>query len=495
MGNIEIPYSFAKKHQVLLQLQEEGKTKISYTQVTPSKILLELLRQLKQPAHFEQINSEHFDSLLTAYYNAQAAFEMTDEIREELDLDEIAEQLPKPQDLLESQDEAPIIKLMNALLTQAVKAKASDIHIETYEERVLIRFRLDGVLRETLTLPRAMAPLLISRIKVMARLDIAEKRLPQDGRISLRIAGHTIDVRVSTLPSNHGERIVLRLLDKKVARLDLLQLGLDNDTYKKIDQLISYPNGIILVTGPTGAGKTTSLYAMLNQLNQSTRNILTVEDPIEYDLPGIGQTQVNSKIDMTFAKGLRAILRQDPDIVMVGEIRDLETVEIAIQASLTGHLVLSTLHTNSAIGAITRLRDMGVESFLLASTLVGVMAQRLVRVLCPVCKLAYDALPSEKKIFQESFAEERNPIAEQEHVTFYKATGCEHCQNSGYTGRIGVYEIILMDENLRQKIHTNQSELELSHYAHQWHRSLKQDGLIKVLSGTTSMDELLRVLY
>ena len=290
--------------------------------------------------------------------------------------------LPEPEDLLESEDDAPIIRLINALLTEAIKINASDIHIEPYEHRLVVRFRVDGVLREVLEPARALSPILVSRVKVMAKLDIAEKRLPQDGRISLRIAGRAVDVRVSTLPSGHGERVVMRLLDKQAGRLDLEHLGMAPVNLEQIERIIRRPHGIILVTGPTGSGKTTSLYAMLTRVNDKRRNIMTVEDPIEYYLDGISQTQVQTKVDMTFARGLRAILRQDPDIVMVGEIRDLETAEIAVQASLTGHLVLSTLHTNSAIGAVMRLRDMGVEPFLLSSSLIGVIAQRLVRLLC-----------------------------------------------------------------------------------------------------------------
>src|SRR5690606_18318954 len=291
----------------------------------------------------------------------------------------------------DSDDEAPIIRLINALLTQAVKDNASDIHIEPYENRLVVRFRIDGVLREALTTRRAVAPLVVSRIKVMSKLDIAEKRLPQDGRISLRIAGRAVDVRVSTIPSGHGERVVMRLLDKQAGRLTLEKLGMSAEDQATMDELIHRPHGILLVTGPTGSGKTTTLYAALERINDASRNILTVEDPIEYHIDGIGQTQVNTKVNMTFARGLRAILRQDPDVVMVGEIRDLETAEIAVQASLTGHLVLSTLHTNTAVGAVTRLRDMGVEPFLLSSSLIGVLAQRLVRVIDPAHREAYRA--------------------------------------------------------------------------------------------------------
>ena len=307
--------------------------------------------------------------------------QMLEGLDDNTDLAHLAEDIPESSDLLESDDEAPIIRLINALLTQAVKENASDIHIEPYENRLVIRFRVDGVLREVLQTKRAVAPLVVSRIKVMSKLDIAERRLPQDGRISLRIAGRAVDVRVSTLPSGHGERVVLRLLDKQAGRIELTSLGMDPRTQSVMDEIIHKPHGIILVTGPTGSGKSTTLYASLERINDNTRNVMTVEDPIEYYIDGIGQTQVNTKVEMTFARGLRAILRQDPDVVMIGEIRDLETAQIAVQASLTGHLVLSTLHTNTAVGAVTRLRDMGIEPFLLSSSLIGVLAQRLVRVL------------------------------------------------------------------------------------------------------------------
>jgi general secretion pathway protein E len=373
---------------------------------------------------------------------------------------------------------------LNALLSEAIKETASDVHIETFEDHVAIRFRVDGVLREVVSPPRVLAPLLISRIKVMARLDIAEKRLPQDGRITLRIGGRPVDVRVSTMPTNHGERAVLRLLDKQSAQLDLTSLGMEPGILDLMKELISRPHGIILVTGPTGSGKTTTLYSALTILNDKQRNILTVEDPIEYDLVGIGQTQVNSKIDMTFAKGLRAILRQDPDVVMVGEIRDLETAQIAIQSSLTGHLVLSTLHTNSAIGAITRLHDMGVEPFLLASSLSGILSQRLVRELCPACKKSQPADASECGLMDIPI--DQAPI-------ICHPVGCPACRHIGYIGRTGVYELIVIDETLRTMIHDHQPEQKLRLYARERYRSLRQDGYRLVKLGITSLEEVLRV--
>jgi general secretion pathway protein E len=410
--------------------------------------------------------------------------QMAEDLGDSLSLTDLMHELPKAEDLLEKQDDAPIIRLLNALLSEAIKEGASDVHIETFEDHVTIRFRVDGVLHEVLEPPRILAPLIISRIKVMARLDIAEKRLPQDGRITLRIGGRSVDVRVSTMPTNHGERAVLRLLDKQNARLDLAELGMEPEILKLLRHLIVQPHGILLVTGPTGSGKTTTLYAGLIVLNDKKRNILTVEDPIEYDLVGIGQTQVSNKIQMTFAKGLRAILRQDPDVVMVGEIRDLETAQIAIQASLTGHLVLSTLHTNSAIGAITRLDDMGVEPFLLASSLTGVLAQRLARLLCKHCKKPMVASTSECALL--GVPEATSPV-------IYHPVGCAQCRFSGYSGRTGVYELIAIDETLRTMIHDRAAEQQMRKYARELFPSIRQDGYRRVLAGDTSLEEILRV--
>ena len=329
-----------------------------------------------------------------------------------------------------------------------------------------------------------LAPLLVSRIKVMARLDIAEKRLPQDGRISLRVAGRAVDIRVSTLPSGNGERVVLRLLDKQAGRLDLEHLGMAASDRDVMDDLISRPHGIILVTGPTGSGKTTTLYAALGRINNKSRNIMTVEDPIEYYLDGIGQTQVNSKVDLSFARGLRAILRQDPDVVMVGEIRDLETAEIAVQSSLTGHLVFSTLHTNSAVGAVTRLRDMGVEPFLLSSSMIGVLAQRLVRVLCDDCKQPHPA--SETDCHTLGVAADKPP-------TIFRPQGCAQCNQLGYRGRTGIYELVAISDAMRSLIHEGAGEQELERLARETSSSIRQDGWRRVLDGTTSIAEVLRV--
>jgi general secretion pathway protein E len=400
------------------------------------------------------------------------------------DLLSLSEELPANEDLLNEASAAPVIRLINALLSEAIKEGASDIHIETYERTMAIRFRIDGVLRTILQPNKKLAPMLISRIKVMARLDIAEKRIPQDGRIALRIARRNIDIRVSTLPSLYGERAVLRILDKNNQQLSFQTLGMSAPDLQILSAMIQSPHGIILITGPTGSGKSTTLYAILAALNSPERNILTVEDPVEYELEGIGQSQVNTRVDMSFARGLRAILRQDPDVVMVGEIRDTETAQIAVQASLTGHLVLSTLHTNSAVGAITRLKDMGVESFLLSSSLTGVVAQRLVRRLCHKCRRQEPLSPQQKEILtrhQFSLA----PL--------WSPAGCIACHHSGYQGRLAIHEIMLITPVLRAAIHENANEQELERLARQQHASLIVNGLQKALSGDTSFAEIMRI--
>lgn len=481
-----ISFSFAKRHNVLLASVDENQAKIIYCGQPSTAILAELRRHLRLPLLLEKVDSDAFNKLLVRSYetDTNTAMQMADDLGETMNLSDLIHDLPKPEDLLEHQDDAPIIRLLNALLSEAIKEGASDVHIETFEDRIMIRFRVDGVLREVLEPQRILAPLIVSRIKVMAKLDIAEKRLPQDGRITLRIAGRAVDVRVSTMPTSHGERVVLRLLDKQSAHLDLAQLGMLPHTLELMKKLIALPHGIILVTGPTGSGKTTTLYAALTALNNQTRNILTVEDPIEYDLPGIGQTQVNPKVNMTFAKGLRAILRQDPDVVMIGEIRDLKTAQIAIQASLTGHLVLSTLHTNSAIGAVTRLDDMEIEPFLLSSSLIGLLAQRLVRLLCPHCKKSQPATPTECDLLG---------VAHQPAPMICHPVGCDQCRNTGYSGRSGVYELIAIDDTLRVMIHGRKPESELQQYVRTRFPSIRQDGYRRVLSGETSLEEVLRV--
>ena len=485
MSTARLPFSYARRHGVLLHGGE-----LLCRAGTELAILAEVRRQHGGALRPRVLDAEAFAQALASHYQdgqndaREVADGLGDAMAGQDDLASLAEQLPQTTDLLEQEDDAPIIRLINAILAEAVKAKASDIHLETFERHLSVRLRVDGLLREILQPRRELAGLLVSRIKVMARLDIAEKRIPQDGRIALRIAGHEVDVRVSTLPSTHGERVVMRLLDKQAGRLDLSRLGMDPATRSRLEGALARPHGILLVTGPTGSGKTTTLYAGLASLNSQTRNILTIEDPVEYHLPGIGQTQVNTKVDMTFARGLRAILRQDPDVVMVGEIRDHETAEIAVQASLTGHLVLSTLHTNSAVGAVTRLVDMGVEPFLLCSSLVGVLAQRLVRVLCPHCKQPAPA---------DDAACEHLGLDPQERPSLWHPVGCDACQHSGYRGRQGLYELVLLDEALRQLIHQGAGEAELTRHARRHGPSLFMDGRDKVLAGVTSLEELLRV--
>lgn len=489
--NKKLPYTFAATNAVVTSAVGAGSVvdnKITiYHVANPSlPILAEIKRYLQSPLEFREVSPQEFQHHLAQCYESESSIlDVTEGMEEDMELSQIAGQLRTSEDLLDNQDDAPIIRLLNALFTQAIKKHASDIHIETYENRVLVRNRIDGVLHEILEIQRGIAPLVISRVKVMAKLDIAEKRLPQDGRIALRIGGHNIDVRVSTLPSSHGERIVLRILDKQATQLDLSLLGVPKSTLRVMRNIVAEPHGIILVTGPTGSGKTTSLYAMLTELNQVSRNILTIEDPIEYDLPGIGQTQVNTKVQMTFAKGLRAILRQDPDVVMIGEIRDLETAEIAVQASLTGHLVLSTLHTNTALSAVTRLRDMGVESFLLASSVIALMSQRLVRKLCDHCKTPHNLRDDEKELMELGKDTDFSLVCEPK--------GCEQCNNLGYRGRTGIYEIITMDETLRGMIHRHEPLQDIESYVRPKCPSIRNDGFNRVLLGDTSLAEILRV--
>ncbi len=392
-------------------------------------------------------------------------------------------------DLIDATDEAPIIRLVNSILFQAVKEKASDIHFEPFERHLSVRFRVDGVLREIIKAPKQFQNHILSRVKVMAGLDIAEKRLPQDGRIRIKIAGKDIDIRVSTIPTSFGERAVLRLLERAAVLLDLADLGFEPDHLEKMNALIERPHGIILVTGPTGSGKTTTLYAALSKINRPDLNILTVEDPVEYQLPGIGQMQVNPKIDLTFASGLRAFLRQDPDVIMVGEIRDVETADIAIQASLTGHLVLSTIHTNDAAGAFTRLLDMGVEPFLVASTLLAALAQRLVRRLCVHCRVPYEPTAAE---LERIGIDPNDPRLT--NATFYRPGGCQHCMNTGYSGRTGIYELLEVDDTIRQLVlqRADASTIKKAAVA-KGMATLRMDGIAKVLDGRTSIEEVLRV--
>lgn len=476
---VDLPFSFAEQHGVFL----DGGKVLCHGDISAS-VLLELQRSLGTELLIESLDEVSFKKQLTQKYQTSdgAAQRAAEQLDAEMDLGKIANDLEQQTDLLAGDDDAPVIRLINAILSQAIREKVSDIHIEPYEDRVAVRFRLDGVLKEVLAPKPEFASLLVSRLKVMAKLDIAEKRLPQDGRISVRIAGHGVDIRVSTIPSAHGERVVLRLLDQAAGNLSLEQLAMPELVFERFSECLSRPHGIILVTGPTGSGKTTSLYAGLSKINDRSRNILTIEDPVEYLLPGIGQTQVNTKVDMTFARGLRAILRQDPDVVMIGEIRDSETASIAVQASLTGHLVLSTLHTNTALGAITRLQDMGVEPFLLSSSLEGVMAQRLVRLLCQECKVPHQPTDAECKRL------DLDPG-----TTIYQAKGCEKCNHTGYRGRTAIYELIKVDDALRQLIHEQAGEQTMLKQVRESCPALMDDGRRRVLEGQTSLEEVLRV--
>ncbi len=479
-------YGFAKRHEVLVGESPEGEVVARFKPPLKPDVIAEVRRFVGAPIRLEAVNDEVFNQTLAQLYDQTGgdAQAMVQDLGEDLDLDQVAESLAETQDLLESEDDAPIIRLINAILTQAIKEGASDIHFEPFESRLAVRLRVDGILREILQPPKELTPLIVSRLKVMAKLDISEKRLPQDGRITRSIGGHVIDMRVSTLPSGSNERVVLRLLDRQAGRLSLDQLGMSQETLELINETLKKPHGIFLVTGPTGSGKTTTLYAALSQLNSRSRNILTVEDPVEYYIDGIGQTQVNTKVDMSFARGLRAILRQDPDVVMVGEIRDLETAEIAVQASLTGHLVFSTLHTNTAVGAVTRLRDMGVEPFLLSSTLLGVLAQRLVRRLCPHCKEPHEATDIEI---------ERLKLPASPRPVIYSAKGCSECNHLGYLGRSGIYELVLVDEEMQRMIHDGAGEHELNAVARKKTKSIRSDGIAKILQGITSIEEVMRV--
>jgi len=484
-----LPFAFAKRYSVLLS-KDDDKYVLHCLDNLSLETLTEVRRIIKAPFSFDVQDIDAFELLLTQAYqrDSSEAQQMMEDIGNEVDLYSLADEMIESEDLLENEDDAPIIKLINAMLSEAIKESASDIHIETFENALQIRFRVDGILREVLKPNRKLASLLVSRIKVMAKLDIAEKRIPQDGRISLRIGGRAVDVRVSTMPTGHGERVVLRLLDKNAARLDLEELGMTDVNRRTFSKLIDKPHGIILVTGPTGSGKSTTLYAGLTQVDEKERNILTVEDPIEFAIEGIGQTQVNTKVDMTFARGLRAILRQDPDVVMVGEIRDLETAQIGVQASLTGHLVLSTLHTNTAAGAITRMEDMGVEPFLLSSSLLGVLAQRLVRTLCPHCRVSH--LPDEEECALLNLPQD-NSLKEQRFI--YRAKGCAECNFKGYRGRTGIHELLVVDDNVREIIHNGHGEQAIEKYVRQNTASIRRDGFDKVMTGQTTLEEVLRV--
>jgi len=463
--NLSIPFAFAQQNKIYYDVDSNN---IVHSQATDFSMVVEVSRFAEQPQNIVELTAEEFDQQLNEYYaeSRSSAAQAMDEM-DDFDLQDASLQVEKEGDLLENDNAAPIIRLLNSIFFEALKKQASDIHIESYEEIARVRYRINGVLTTVLSPPQKIVPLLISRIKVLAKLDIAEKRIPQDGRMSVLLGGRQVDLRVSTLPSSFGERAVLRLLDKQGAKITVEKLGMEQDNVKRLEEVIERPHGIILVTGPTGSGKTTTLYAALQKMDRLTRNIMTVEDPIEYDLPGISQTHVNVKTGMTFAKSLRALLRQDPDVILIGEIRDQETAEIAVQASLTGHLVLATLHTNTAIGAITRLRDLHIDGFLLSSTVRAILAQRLVRTVCQHCctKTDNDIIPN----------------------------GCEHCANSGYEGRRGIFELITVDPELQKLIHQDASEPIIEKYVRKSTPSIIDDGMSLVSKGITTEAEIRRV--
>jgi general secretion pathway protein E len=478
-----LPYGFARRHGVLVQPAGDGGARCLFRAGASPEAMLEVQRRFGAGLAFEPVAEEAFESAVAAAYRDSAGGTM--DLAGTDDLATLADSAAAVDDLLDSRDDSPVIRLINALLLQAVRDGASDIHVETQEKRLIVRFRIDGMLRDVVEPKRALAPLLVSRIKVMARLDIAEKRVPQDGRVTLRVGGYDIDVRVSTIPTQHGERVVMRLLDRGSTGLDTAALGLSERDRDVFLGLLDRPHGILLVTGPTGSGKTTTLYTALTHLNDRKRNIMTVEDPIEYELAGVAQTQVNARTGMTFARGLRAILRQDPDVIMVGEIRDQETAEVAVRSSMTGHFVLSTLHTNSAVGSITRLIDMGVERYLLAPMVVGLIAQRLVRRLCEHCRWQDRATEADSALLGRAIKPGKK---------IWRAQGCEHCHGEGYKGRMALYEVVAADDELRRLIHDGASEAELTAAARKAGPSLLDDGIAKLRAGLTTIEEVARVV-
>ena len=480
-----VSYAFAREYGVFDCGETNGALDVFFRQDGDLGALSELQRNSHLPLRLNILSRDDYqDRLARGFNNAGvSAASMVDDISEIADLSNLLEEMPQLEDLLAVEDSAPVIRLINALLAEALRKGASDVHLEMFEARATVRFRIDGQLCDVIEPKRGLHSAIVSRIKVMAGLDIAEKRLPQDGRIALRIAGRPVDVRVSTLPTGHGERVVLRLLDKSAGRLELQKLGMSAPTLARLQHLLHQPHGILLVTGPTGSGKTTTLYAALSCMDSTQVNIMTVEDPIEYDLDGVGQTQINSRIDMSFGRALRAILRQDPDVIMIGEIRDRETAQIAVQASLTGHLVLATLHTNDAPSAITRLVDMGIEPFLLASSTIGVLAQRLARTLCSSCRAAYPADASELEL-----------LGLERSATLYRAVGCPECNQTGYRGRMGLFELLTVDEALRTLVHQGGNEQQLRAQAVKGGMTLlREDGIAHVLTGTTTLEEVVRV--
>ena len=483
-----LSYGFAQSQGVILlpASEDRAEPRCQYRHDASFEALIEAQRVSGAAVTFEEISAADFEAALGTIYRDSASEAAQVAADADDDLASLADTAASIDDLLAQNDDAPVVRLISALLLEAVKDGASDVHIETEERRLLVRFRVDGILREVISPKRALAPLLVSRIKVMGKLDIAEKRLPQDGRVSLRVGGYDLDVRISTIPSQFGERVVLRLLDRGQTLRGIDHLGLSDRDNTVLKRILSLPDGMVLVTGPTGSGKTTTLYAGLDMLNDRQRNIMTVEDPIEYTMDGVGQMQVNAKTDLSFARGLRAILRQDPDVIMVGEIRDRETAQIAVESAMTGHLVISTLHTNTAIGAVSRLVEMGVERFLLAPMLRGLIAQRLVRRNCIDCLGDHEVTQAESDLLGQK-------IKPGEIVK--KGLGCDTCQASGFRGRLPLYEIIEVDGALERKMHEGQSEAELIAAARDRGPSILDDGIAKMRLGLTTAQEVARAIH
>lgn len=485
----KVPITFCRRYRVLPLRQEDGAVLVASTDPLETVALDDLRLLLGKPVKPVLTTGGALLARLNRAYDETADPDGAEQVMEDIaaseSLDQIAHQLDEPQDLLDATDEAPIIRLVNSVLFQAVRQRASDIHFESFERGLVIRYRIDGVLYPVLTPPKRLQASIIARIKIMAGLNIAEKRLPQDGRFAIRTAGKDVDLRVSVLPTSHGERVVLRLLEKETRLLNLSEMGFSGERLSTIHQLIQLAHGMILVTGPTGSGKTTTLYAALSHINSPDKNIITIEDPVEYQLLGIGQMQVNPKINLTFAAGLRSILRQDPDVIMIGEIRDRETAEIAIHASLTGHLVFSTLHTNDAASAATRLIDMGIEPFLVASSVVAVLAQRLIRKICPDCKTPYK--PSAEEL-------SRLDLPPKSNATLYRGAGCQACSQTGYRGRTGIFELMVLDDEIRRLIGSKADATAIKQASiAKGMTTLKQDGVERVLQGQTSLEEVMRI--
>jgi general secretion pathway protein E len=486
----KVPIAFYRQQKVFPIVCTDSGVKVAVSDPLNLQPLDDLAVFLGAPVEPVLSSERELMAAINRFFDRETG--STEQVMQDLegeDLGAIADEIEETDDLLDLASEAPVIRLVNSILTQAVRARASDIHIEPFERELKVRYRIDGLLYNTLTPPRRLQAAISSRIKVMANLNIAERRLPQDGRIRIRVGEKDVDIRVSVVPIAYGERIVLRLLDKTSVLLGLEEIGMEAATYGKYSRLIKRSNGIILVTGPTGSGKTTTLYGTLNKINAPELNIITIEDPIEYQLSGIGQIQVNPRIDLTFANGLRSILRQDPDIIMVGEIRDRETAEIAIQASLTGHLVFSTLHTNDAAGAVTRLLDMGVEAFLVSSSVIAIIAQRLVRVICRECREAYRP---DLSLVKELGLDRSSEAAFD--GFFYRGKGCTACLQTGYRGRSGIYELLVIDDNIRGLVMSGADSNVIRRKAiEQGMTTLFRDGVDKIVKGITTVDEVLRV--